>query len=408
MRRFLQPATLVIAVAALAAVFLLVRWWLGPQVPALAVTRGGIVQTVVSTGRVITPARVEIGAVITGTATKVLVKEGDRVKKNQVLATLQDEELRAALDQARAARREADARVGQLASVGLPVAEQTLAQAATNLELAEREFARIKQLYDSGFYGKARLDEAERNLENARSARKSALAQADSNRPQGSDHALAIARQSQARAAVEVAEAKLANTVITAPADGTVLRKFVEPGDVLQPGKKLFEMSVAGETQLVLQVDEKNLSYLRLAQPALAVADAYPGKTFAAEIFYIAPSVDAQRGSVEVKLRVPDPPEVLKPDMTVSAEIEAARKSDAVIVASDAVRDAAGPAPWVMLASEGRATRRPVKLGIRGAGKTELLEGARPGDLVIPPSASGVADGKRVRAVAPETAAKGG
>jgi HlyD family secretion protein len=408
MRRFLKPATLLIAAAALAAVFLAVRWWLGPHVAVVEVTRGGIVQTVVSTGRVITPARVEIGAVITGTATKVLVKEGDKVKKGQVLANLQDEELRAALDQARAALREADARIGQLAQVGLPVAEQTLAQAATNLELAEREFARIKQLYDSGFYGKARLDEAERNLENARAARVAARAQAESNRPQGSDYALAIARQSQARAAVEVAEAKLANTVITAPADGTVLRKFVEPGDVLQPGKKLFEMSVAGETQLVLQVDEKNLSFLRPAQPALAVADAYPGKTFSAEIFYIAPSVDAQRGSVEVKLRVSDPPEFLKPDMTVSAEIEAARKSDAVIVASDAVRDAAGPAPWIMLVNDGRAVKRPVKLGIRGTGITELLEGARPGVFVIPPSATGVTEGKRVRTVAPERAAKNG
>ncbi|MCL4798582.1 MAG: efflux RND transporter periplasmic adaptor subunit [Burkholderiales bacterium] len=400
MRHLLRPVTLLAAAAVVAATFFAVRWWLGPQVPAVAVTRGGIVQTVVSTGRVITPARVEIGAVITGTAVAVRVKEGDQVKQDQVLAGLQDEELRAALAQARAALREAEARVTQLAKVGLPVSEQTVAQAAANLELAEREHARIKQLYESGFYGKARLDEAERNLDNARAAHKSALAQAASNRPQGSDYALAIARQSQARAAVEVAEAKLANTVIRAPADGTVLRKFVEPGDVVQPGKKLFEMSVAGETQLVLQVDEKNLRFLRLGQAALAVADAYPGGTFSAEIFYIAPSVDAQRGSVEVKLRVPDPPEFLRPDMTVSAEIEAARKSDAVIVASDAVRDAAGPSPWIMIAADGRAARRPVRLGIRGVGKTELLEGAAPGDLVIPPSVAGVMEGARVRAVA--------
>lgn len=95
MRHLLRPVTLLAAAAVVAAAFFAVRWWLGPQVPAVAVTRGGIVQTVVSTGRVITPARVEIGAVITGTAVAVRVKEGDQVKHDQVLAGLQDEELRA-------------------------------------------------------------------------------------------------------------------------------------------------------------------------------------------------------------------------------------------------------------------------------------------------------------------------
>ena len=70
---------------------------------------------------------------------------------------------------------------------------------------------------------------------------------------------------------------------------------------MVQPGKVLMVLSPAGETQLVLQIDERNLGRLKLGQRALASADAYPQERFAAELVYINPGVDAQRGTVEVQ-----------------------------------------------------------------------------------------------------------
>ena len=151
------------------------------------------------------------------------------------------------------------------------------------------------------------------------------------------------------------------------------------------------------ETQIVAQVDEKNLALLSVGQEAQATPDAYPGQRFDAEVFYVAPSVDAQRGTVEVKLRVANPPQFLKPDMTISVEIVAGRAEKAIVVDSDAVRAAASAAPWVLVAREGRAERRAVKLGLRGAGATQITEGLAAGDLVIPPSQIGVDEGQRVR-----------
>ena len=187
------------------------------------------------------------------------------------------------------------------------------------------------------------------------------------------------------------------NSRIAAPADGTVLKRLVEPGDVVQQGKVLFEMDVAGETQLLLNVDEKNLRYLAPGQRAAASADAFPNDRFEAEIFYISPLVDAQRGTVEVKLRVPRRPAYLRTDMTISAEIEAGRRKDAVVVPSDALRDAAGRTPWVLVVNDHHAVRRPVKLGLRGAGQTEIVEGLAPGDIVIPATETNVGEGQRVR-----------
>ncbi|MCU0803861.1 MAG: efflux RND transporter periplasmic adaptor subunit [Burkholderiales bacterium] len=398
MKRFLRPVPLALAVLLLVAlVFLGGRWLLGPKVAAVEVTRGDLVQTVVSTGRVITPARVELGAVVTGTVGKIAVTEGNPVKAGETIATLRDDEQRAALAQARAALAEAEARVRQLTTVSTPVADQNLRAAEATLQLNRAEFERVKQLYEKGFYGKARLDEATRNLQTAEAQYRSGVAQAQTNRPEGSDYALALARRDQARAAVDVAQAKLDNMHVKAPADGTLLVKLVEPGDVVQAGKKMFEMAVAGDTQLVLNVDEKNLALLASGQKAKAVADAYPGQPFDAQVFYIAPSVDAQRGTVEVKLRVPRPPAFLRPDLTVSAEIVGARRDGTVIVPTEAIRDAATTAPYALVVREGRVVRQPVKLGLRGDGKTEVLEGVVPGEAVVPSAQSTIAVGQRVR-----------
>jgi HlyD family secretion protein len=173
----------------------------------------------------------------------------------------------------------------------------------------------------------------------------------------------------------------------------------VERGDVVQPGKTLMVLSPAGQTQLVVQIDEKNLASLRLGQPALGSADAYPDQQFRAEVVYINPAVDPERGSVEVKLAVPNPPAYLRQDMTVSVDIEVARRADTLIVAADAIHDATSGAPWVMKRSDGKVHRQAVKVGARGSGEVEILAGLQAGDQVIAASNTNVVEGKRVRAV---------
>jgi HlyD family secretion protein len=157
-------------------------------------------------------------------------------------------------------------------------------------------------------------------------------------------------------------------------------------------------LAPAGETQVVVQMDERHLAQITPGQKALASADAFPGERFGAELVYINPGVDATRGSVEVKLRVPDPPKYLRQDMTVSVDIEVARRAAAQAAPSDAVRDAAGKQPWVLAVRDGHAVRVPVKVGLRGDGFTEILEGITPGEALIPSANVLVQPGQRVRA----------
>jgi HlyD family secretion protein len=97
--------------------------------------------------------------------------------------------------------------------------------------------------------------------------------------------------------------------------------RIVEPGDFVQRGKPLLSLALAGDVRLSALIDEKNLSVLKVGQAALVSADAYPDQRFRAKLAYLSPGIDVQRGTVEAKFAVPEPPPFLRADMTVSIDI---------------------------------------------------------------------------------------
>jgi HlyD family secretion protein len=380
------------------------QWLLGPVVPVVVVTSGELTQSVVASGRVLTPQRVVVAAVSTARVRSVAVSEGQAVQKGQLLVHLEDQDLRANVAQAVAAVAQAQARVRQLADVGLPVAEQGLSQAQANTAQAGAQLARVRDLQAQGFVGQAQLDEAQRVFKIATSAGRAAQLQVQSNRPAGSDAALARAALAQAQASLQLARVRLDQAAIVAPAAGTLIARSVEPGEIVQPGKALMTLAANGPTQIAVQLDEKNLAKVALGQAAMVSADAYAAQRFTAEVVYINPGVDARRGAVEVKLLVRDPPPYLRQDMTVSVDIQTARKPLVVTLATGAVQEPNGIAPWVLVLRDHHVARQNVSLGLVGDNQVEVLSGLQAGEAVIPAaaaSAAGVGIGQRVRQRAP-------
>lgn len=399
LRRWLKPALLTLLAVA-GTVFAARNLILGTPVETYEAVRSDLIQTVVASGRIMTPQRVSVGAVITGRVARIPVQEGQNVRRDEVLVELDDRDERAAVVQAQANVAQAQAKLRQLREVGLPAAEQSLVQARANVTQARQQYERNKDLKTKGFVSQSALDDAQRNLDVAESQLRAAQLQVQTNQPTGSDYALAQSALEQARANLGMTQARLDYTVIRAPVAGTLIGRSVEPGNIVQPGKELMILAPAGETQIVVQIDERNFAQLALGQKALGSADAFPGQRFAAELVYINPGIDALRGAVEVKLKVPDPPGYLRQDMTVSVDIEVARRANAVVIPADAVRDATGAQPWVLAATGHRATHQPVKIGLRGDGRVEVLQGVAPGDLLIPATNAAIGIGQRVRAVA--------
>jgi HlyD family secretion protein len=145
-----------------------------------------------------------------------------------------------------------------------------------------------------------------------------------------------------------------------------------------------------------VQIDEKNLGLIAIGQVALASSDAFPKETFAARVAYINPGIDLQRASVEVKLLAPSPPAYLRQDMTVSVDIEVARRPGALVVPAASITGPVTANPSVLKVAGGRAVRQPVKVGLMSVGKAEIIAGLNAGDLVLSAPA-GLKDGSRIR-----------
>lgn len=380
----MNPRPWVLVAIALASVAAVATWRLAaPQAVALVeASRAPLEQVLVFSGRVEAPARVELGATVTGRVVDVAVREGDTVAKGTVLVRLESAETQAQLVQALAALRVAETRLRGQREVAQPITGAAVEQARATLEAARRESTRSRELFARGYVSQARVDETDRLARVAQAQLDAASATARANTGDGTETAQARLRVDEARAAVGLAEARLAQTRIVAPADGRIVSRQVDPGQIVQPGRTLLVFAATGPTELVGQADEKFLSRLARGQPARVIADAFPEEPFAARVERIAPGVDAQRGTVEVKFAVAEPPGFLREDMTLSMAVTTGRREAALTLPASAVLGT-GIEARVRRVVDGRVAEQRVRTGLRTLERVEIVEGLAPGDAVL-------------------------
>ena len=357
----------------------------GPRLDAYQVVAQPLVQTVVATGRVTAPARVQVGSPITGVVLQRHVREGDRVRPGEVLAVLRADDLQAQVRQARAA-------LAELQQSTRPQAQRAAQQTQQQWQQARRELERRRLLASQQAISHEALEQAIEAETLARLAAEQAQLQARALQPGQSQEASAQARLASA-------QAQLDKATLRAEVAGTVLTRHAEPGDLVQPGQVLFEMAGDGTTEVLVALDEKNLEVLALGQSARCIADAYPRQPFAAELDFIAPSIDPQRGTVEVRLAVAAAPDFLRQDMTVSVTIQTGAQASAIVVPNDALADLDGERPHVWVVEQGRAVRRELQLGLRGLVQTQVTAGLQAGDWVLVDAQAPLEPGQRVRAL---------
>ena len=368
----------------------------GPTISVPALTRTDLTQTLVASGHIEAPFRASIGTQVSGVVANIPVIEGQKVAKGDVLVVLDDHEAVASVHDMEGQVAQAEARTRQIRELTLPSAEQALLEQQANLANVQQTFIRAQKLREQGVVTIAALDDASKNLEVARAQLRSGELLVFTNKAGGSDFVMAQTQLSQSNALLAAAKSRLSYYTIKAPKDGILIARSIEVGTIAQPGKELMSLSPTGDTQIIVQIDEKNLGLIKIGQQALASADAYAREKFAAQVVFINPAVDLARASVEVKLGVPQPPVYLAQDMTISVDIEVAQRANTLIIALADVHESKSAAPWVLIAEAGRAKRKAVSLGLVAAGKAEILSGLSEGDIIVPVSAK-VAEGGRLR-----------
>lgn len=358
------------------------RWWQGPLLPSYEVVSSPLIQTVVASGRVEKVSRTQIGSEITGVVLERLVQEGDRVYRGDVLLVLKSDEISAHV-------RQAEAELKELATTRRPQAEVDLANAKVQLEQAQREAVRRRNTE----LGILSAEEREKSIE----AEKLARNNLESARLKVASLARDKVEETKLRERLAALQAQLAKTKIRAEVSGIILTRNVEPGDLVQPSQTLFTIALDGATEIRVPFDERNLPLLALQQKAAVITDAYPNQPFPAHINFIAPSIDAQRGTIDVRLTVDPVPDFLRQDMTVSVNVETNKRERTLVIPNDALSSISGNKAMVILVRDRKIQRHPITLGLRGLVMSEVVVGLKEGDHVLTDAESVLKDGTRVR-----------
>jgi membrane fusion protein (multidrug efflux system) len=253
----------------------------------------------------------------------------------------------------------------------------------------------------------ARLREAEANLALAEEvfARTRKLVTRDAASAAQKD--AAAAELGVARARVDLARVALERTEIRAPFDGALGMKLVSPGDRISDETPLVQIDSIARLQLTFPTSEHGIRFARPGLPLELRVGPYPGETFAGEVFFVSPALDPNSRRVIVKAWVPNDDRRLRPGLFANVDMEVGRRENAILVPESAVVfDRQGTYVW-RVGDDGAASRVPVQVGLRKAGRVELSLGLRPGDRIVTAGTHKVSEGRKLVAATPSGGAAG-
>jgi HlyD family secretion protein len=353
------------------------------------VERGDLAKSVVATGKVTPITKVEVKSKASGIVKKLYVEYGDRVKKGQLLAQLDKEEIQAQVEQSRAALAAAEA---NLTSAQADFQRAKVDAQGPDVPLNKRAYDRAQGMAKDGVVSTSALEDAQKNYEMSLNKQDVAKAQIVVLK--------AKMAQSQAQVAQEQAnlkqlEEQLGYTDIESPIDGIVLSRDVEIGDavssILVLGSSATLVMTLGDTSEVYvkgKVDESDIGKVYLGQPARIKVESFKDKTFNGKVTKISP-MGVEKDNVttfEVRVSINNPGGELKAEMTANAEIILDEHKNVLQIPEGALiydkdKNASVEIPDPK-AKDGKK-KIPVKIGISNGAKTELISGLKQDDQVV-------------------------
>ncbi|MBM3754721.1 MAG: efflux RND transporter periplasmic adaptor subunit [Acidobacteria bacterium] len=331
-----------------------------------------------ATGYIIAAHKIQLASKVVGKVAWIGVDKGHHVKEGQVIVRLEDDEYRAQLQQAKGQLQSLEARLAELQNGSRPeeiaVAQANLQQAEADLGNAQVQRERTRKLAADGVAAQSLLDDADARLKQAQarvnSLRKTyELVKAG---PRIEQINSVKGQVEQVRGVVAFNETQLANTVIKAPVTGTILERVVERGEFVttsfvgERGAKGYVVSLAdlNDLQVELDISQNDFNKIGPRQRASIAVDAYPEKQWRGQVYEISPEANRQKATVQVKVKILNPDEVLRPEMnaTVSFVSDAPAAGAApesrgyLYIPPGAARNGA-----VFAVVNGRAIRREVK-----------------------------------------------
>jgi len=380
-----------------------------PQVAMSKVERGPIRLDVVTTGRIVANLDVDIKCKASGQVMKLPYDVSDAVTSGDLLVELDPVDELRNLKRSEVALDASRARLAQ-ASQSYQVAQHTLdtdtKKAKAALESAQRRAVdaraktdRMKQLLEKKLASQEEYDtaetagvQAETDLTNAQVKMEEMGIQKETLELRRQDVLLAQSDLRSDEIATSISQQRLKETRVFAPINGVVAARNVQIGQIIASGVSnvgggttLLTLSDLEHIFVLASVDESDIGKVKVDQPAVVTADAYPNVTFAGKVVRI-----ATRGvnlsnvvTFEVKIEITsENKSLLKPEMTTNIEVVAAEKKDALQIPAEAVMRRGWQTMVLAMNDDGTSALRPVKVGINDGFRAEILEGLAEGDTV--------------------------
>ena len=392
------------------------------EVVRAAAESGSVGGTVLSaTGYIVAHHTINVNSKVTGRLAWIGVEKGDKVKEGQVLVRLEDQEFRAAYEQAKGAVANAHAYLEELQHGSRP---EEIQQAQHNLDEARATLAndkltldRTKELAAGGVVSRQQLDDATARFE-ADQQRTNSLQKAFELAkigPRPEELARAQGALTQAQGQLDYAQSQLDATVIRAPVTGTILDRTAEKGELITaqfasaaaggPQGSVVSLADLNDLQVELDIAQADFARLGPAQKAKVTTDAYPDREYDGEIAQISPEANRQKATVQVKVQVLQPDKYsdiqLRPEMNATVKFLAnevpkdAKGPAGVFVPAAAIRDRDGK-KIVLIAFNGRAAAREIHiLSQRSDGA--LVDGLVGSESVITTAPATLKDGDKIK-----------
>jgi RND family efflux transporter MFP subunit len=303
-----------------------------------------------------------VAAQIMANVTAVNVREGDAVRRGQLLVALDDSQLRASTERYQAA---------------LHAADNEITAAESERTLAKTSFDRLQYLFDKGTISAQEFDNAKARMQTTRAR-----------------HDLAQANRSQAAAALDQNRILQSYTRVVAPFDGVVTERHVDPGALATPGLPLLTLEQVGRYRLEATVDESDLKFVRLGESVPISVDALAGEPLQGKVVQIVPAADQASRSFLVKIDLPANAR-LRSGLFARAGFVRGPKQ-AISIPKSAVIERGQLQTVYVLGENNIATLRYVTLGNTTTDQTEVLSGLSDGDKLIANPAGRELAGKRV------------
>jgi len=315
-----------------------------------------------------------------GIVRSVEVKDGDQAAKGQTLIGLDDFESKRNLTIAADTLRAAELRLKNARDEVLPNLGEKLKEYEVNLDQARLMVKRYTELEAAGGISKAELEKTEKEYQRALSQYNQQKLELENFSKSGRLADLE-SQVSIAGAQLELAQKNLADMSLSAPFAGTVIKVHVQAGQKATPASKAVTIKENAHWQFVLNVDQKELPFLRSGLRAVVVLDAYPGDKIEGEVSYVCTEVDKERNTCELRVEVKEDKPFIKSGMAGKAEILAEAYRDVLAAPSRFVKkDIAGHYVWVWSGSKAELR----KAAFRPVGEQwVILEGLPEGSMLL-------------------------